>query len=274
MDYNTFNLRRFGRFFVTDFKTAWADLWIKFVIFAASGIIIYVLTGSFSLLLGGHWHSMTMFGRTLLFVFLLVLLPVVMSIGTYGRLTDRKSGSPYVLIPASVPEKFLSMLANVLVVVPVAFSVVYLGLDWLLCKVDGGCGRPIAGGGIYELVRGLTEEISSNPGAESLKALFNPLLYVDDYFGFILPFLLGAIFFRNGKFIKTVGVLMVVGMAISAIVIPLTLRFTDTLVSSGSFADLPEFLTNHFVLMDTISDTVVNFLLLGGIYLRLNTIKH
>jgi hypothetical protein len=94
-----------------------------------------------------------------------------------------------------------------------------------------------------------------------------------------LPFLLGAIYFKKGKTVKTFLALAVIGTAASAIMAPAMKEWAMRLAESSD-ADMIVYnmfnsgLFRHFTLIDTISDTLVNLAILTGIWFRIKTLKH
>ena len=108
----------------------------------------------------------------------------------------------------------------------------------------------------------------------------SPLLYADELIGMTLPFLLGAVFFKNSKTVKTILVLFAFSTAISIIATPIMESWASNVFDSLN--DDPTVLTRLFdngffknlVLIDTISDTVINLALMAGVWFRIKTLKH
>ena len=108
----------------------------------------------------------------------------------------------------------------------------------------------------------------------------NPWMYIDEIFCFTLPFLLGAVFFRNGKTVKTFIALFaistVTGMICSPIMTNWVMEMFNNL-NEDPDAILQMFnnkLFKNLVLIDTVTDTVTNLALMAGIWFRIKTLKH
>jgi hypothetical protein len=106
------------------------------------------------------------------------------------------------------------------------------------------------------------------------------MLYIDEIFGVTLPFLLGAIFFKNGKTVKTILALFAISTVSSVIMAPVVESWSHELLANIN--DDPDVILSMFnnglfknlVLLDTISDTVINTAMLVCIWLRIKTLKH
>ena len=115
---------------------------------------------------------------------------------------------------------------------------------------------------------------------EILKQISSPLLYVDEIFGITLPFLLGAVYFKNSKTVKTILVLFAISTAFSIAITPIMEAWASE-IFEGMNED-PMLIMNLFnnglfknlVLIDTISDTIFNLAMMVGIWLRIKTLKH
>lgn len=111
---NIFDIQRFGKVLVNDFKTKY-----KTKFFTITGIAFYpfvfVLLSIFDwdlFILGSHIrHALTM----TIGAFSILLAPFIL----YGNVNKRKRGTDYIMLPASAFEKYLSMLIMCIVVAPV-----------------------------------------------------------------------------------------------------------------------------------------------------------
>ena len=112
-----------------------------------------------------------------------------------------------------------------------------------------------------------------------LREINNPWMYVDDFFGMSLPFLLGALCFKKGKTVKTFLVLAALGTLGSTIMVPFVKEWAMRIAESNDPTSLIYNMFNngffrHFALIDTISDTVMNLAMMVGIWFRIKTLKH
>lgn len=294
MKTDIFNFRRFGKYFASDIKTCWANYGLSLLtISLLVPVVLYVVLTAFNLLLTSTWDGPDLGFRVFAFCVALFCIVVTMPVKCYGKITEKQYGSFWLTLPASRLEKFISMFLMTCIIVPFLGIAIYLGMDAVICAFDHTCENNLFASGM-ELIRnmGNMQELSMNFIDETitiedaailhrlLEQLNSPLLYIDEIFGITLPFLLGAIFFKNGKTVKTILVLFAFSTAISIIATPIMENWASamfenlnddpsvilTLFDNGFF--------KHLVLIDTISDTITNVALLAGIWFRIKTLKH
>jgi hypothetical protein len=226
-----------------------------------------------------------------------VCLVVTMPVKCYGKLTEKQYGSFWLTLPASRLEKFISMIIITCIIAPIAGFGIYLGIDAIICAIDPTCGEGLMATGINyfrnasEFIEEIGGELTLNFGNEKipvedralsmdiLRQINNPWLYIDDFFAMSLPFLLGAIYFKKGKTVKTFLALAVIGTAASSIMAPAMKEWAMRLAESSDAEMIVYNMFNsglfrHFTLIDTISDTLVNLAILTGIWFRIKTLKH
>ena len=293
-----FNFRRFGRYFTSDFRTLIANYGLSLLtISILTPIATYVLISGFKYLMGGSWEGPEVPVRTTIFIMMMVCLIVTMPVKCYGRLTEKQYGSFWLTLPASRLEKFLSMFIMTCIIAPVTGFAIFLGIDAILCAIDPACGEGLMAtavnyfGNAQKFINEIGGELTLNFGSEKipvedqaltldiLREINNPWLYIDDFFGMSLPFLLGAIYFKKGKTVKTFLALAVIGTAASTIMVPATKEWAIRLAESNDAESIIYNMFNagffrHFALIDTISDTLVNLALMAGIWFRIKTLKH
>ena len=289
MNNDIFNMNRMGRYLVTDIRNAIARYGVSFLVMATVGLTSYLLVGFFTMIVGAGWYSLDVPPRSVIMGITLVVLTLSAPAKIYGFITDKKEGSSFLMVPASSLEKTLSMIIVCCVVVPFAFFAVYLSLDQILCLIDNRCGDSL----IIAINNGqtvLTEvfrkaSLESNNYIPDYSAFTTPWLYADDLAEGFLIFLLGALLFKSSKPAKTVGCLILISIVFSMIA---TLIFTHGAmerfkeaaannVTPEQLFEMFPFLSwslKHAVLMDGISDTIVNIGLSVAIYFRVRKIKH
>ena len=289
MNNDVLNMNRFGRYLVTDIKNAIARYGISFLIMATVSLTSYLLVGFFTLIVGTGWYSLEMIPRSVILGITLVILTISAPAKIYGFITDKKEGSQFLMIPASSLEKTLSMIIVCCVVVPFTFFAVYLSLDQILCLIDGRCGDSL----IIAIHNGQTilNDVFMKASVESqnlipdYSAMTSPWMYADDLAQGFLLFLLGALLFKSSKPAKTIGCLILLSILLSMIVTPIfTHGVMEKFRAASANQMTPEELLNsfplitwcmkHAVLMDCITDTVVNLGLAIAIYFRVRKIKH
>ena len=218
---------------------------------------------------------------------------VTMPVKCYGKITDKQYGSFWLTLPASRLEKFISMFLLSCIIVPVVGVVLFLGIDAIICTFDHTCGTSlIAGamkfirnmGDVQELTMNFVDENIDIEDATLIQQIIgqinSPLLYADELIGMTLPFLLGAVFFKNSKTVKTILVLFAFSTAVSIVSTPIMESWASNVFDSLN--DDPAVITRLFdngffknlVVIDTISDTIVNLALMAGIWFRIKTLKH
>ena len=289
-----FNFRRFGRYFTSDLSTCWSNYGLSLLtISILFPVGTYFLTNVFNLVLRSTWDGPDIGLRSFIFIVATICLIVTMPVKCYGKITEKQYGSFFLTLPASRLEKFVSMFLMTCIIVPVLGFTLHLGTDAIICALDHTCGKNLVAGAA-ELIRNIGDmkELTMNFVDESitienaalvqdiLGQINNPWMYIDEIFGITLPFLLGAIYFKNGKTVKTILVLFAISMASSIIMTPFLENWAAEIVKNAN-ADTNTILQmfnngifKNLVLIDTVSDTVFNLALMAGIWFRIKTLKH
>lgn len=288
-----FNIQRFGKYFISDLKTCRANYGLTLLVISVLvPLALYVIYAAIYGVFAHKWGGPDVFTRLFVFAMAMLCMTVTMPVKCYGKLTDKQYGSFWISIPASRLEKFLSMVIIVSMVAPLASAILYLLVDYILCLADYTCGKSLIGGGVWLLreFEGGKDAILASMASEmpeiadSFKSILNqissPWLYIDEYLAMCLPFLLGAIYFKNSKIVKTFLALAAISSVLSIIATPLMAGYyIDMLTGAISEEEAmikmySSGLFKHIVLLDIISDTLTNTALLAGIWLRIKTIKH
>ena len=272
-----FNIRRFGKYFVSDLRGAAANFGLSLVLLACSGIIVYLFMGFFSLITSGTWDGSGMAIRCATLAISYVVLMISMPPKCYGHLTDKRAGSAWLMIPASALEKYLSMVLITIVVIPAIFIGLHCGLDAILCAIDPNCGDSFFT--ILGTIPSLLDEIPEIAVAEFVTDMMRPYSFIDDHIYGILVFLLGAICFKNNKSAKTILCLIGLSMGVSMIVSPVVLPSMVSVAGSLEEISDPSVifnspLFNNLKVFDTVSDLVLMTGLLVAVYFRVRTLKH
>ena len=286
-----FDFGRFGKYFTSDLRTCAANYGLTlFVISIIVQIALYLTSVGMNGLFSQTWQGPGVILRVSTFIIAMVCMTITMPVKCYGRITEKQYGSFWISIPASRLEKFLSMIILTCIVVPVIGVVLYLSVDWLICLVDKTCGQNIIAG-VISVIKDLNialdemaaEEIMLNGTLVSMdfiKQIYSPWLYIDEFFVMSLPFLLGAIFFKSAKTVKTFLMLAAIGATMSMIMTPLTTGLVfDIMGSAGNEEEIAARMLNSGVMknlgvIDTIADAITNLALMAGIWFRIKTLKH
>ena len=291
-----FNFKRFGKYFGSDIKTCWANFGLSLLtISVLFPVVVYIITSAFYVILTNEWSGPGSELRLGIFAVAMICIVVTMPVKCYGKITDKQYGSFWLTLPASRLEKFLSMVILTCILVPLAGAAMSLGIDAVICGLDHTCGSSIAAEGL-DIICNLGEkrEVTLNLMYESLEIkdaavaqniiqqMSSPWLYIDEFFGITLPFLLGAIFFRKGKTVKTFLALFAFSSLMSIVLTPLMVSWSKEIISAFENVTDEAFILSVFdngffrnlVLIDTISDLLFNGVLLTGIWFRIKTLKH
>ena len=139
-----FNFSRFGRYLVYDLRNAWNNAGFTLLVYGLAPIFFFFFYEICCLVFSGYFGDFGLGWRIpFLFVLMLVcftLLPARL----YGRVTDRRYGTEFLMLPASTFEKFLSMVIVTAVVMPLCLSLMLLVSDTLLGLIFGALyGEPL-----------------------------------------------------------------------------------------------------------------------------------
>ena len=274
-----FNIKRFGKYFLSDLKSAYSNFGLSFALICTMEVIVYLFCGLITMFSNGTWSGIDLPVRAFILLVSLMMLVITMPAKCYGHITDKQAGSLWLTIPVSLLEKFLSMILITCLVIPALFGVLFLFFDWAICTIDQSCGDSYVKllGTIPEVIRSIPELEIEN----FIHQISNPFLYIDDLVGGILIFLLGALCFKTNKNVKTIITLIAISMGVSMISGPIVMwyishysgsGFEELLMDPSSVLGLSLF--KNSVLWDTINDLVIMTGLMIAVYFRLKTIKH
>ena len=275
---NVFDFKRFGKYFAYDLNNAWSNYGISALVIGLLPLIMLIFSVVFELILKGETTPMPLQVKVVLFsiAFLVVILSAPVKL--YGRLTERRVGSDWLMIPASPFEKFLSMAIMLCIVLPVAvfglFAVCDLLLGWIVPAYGGSIVRQTAGDfpGAMTLVTSMNGTGITGVGVIALVFL--------SWCASILPFGLGAVCFKKGKAAKTILCIFALEVILSSLLVIIFKGGYDSGFDMGQWlgrvmgdmtAGKVQFLINLFI---NVSYLVVVGGLLVALFFRIKTIKH
>lgn len=281
---NIFSFKRFGKYFVSDLKTAAANFGLSLLttpfIFLAMFLIFNVFIAFIS---GIGWTGPNLGVRIMGLILSLVITCLVMPSKVYGKITEKQYGSFWLMTPASTLEKSTSMILISCIIAPVLTICLYLGIDAILCAIDPSCGSNIisslfkAGSEGIEMINtilGSGDEIPEQI-ASFLISVINPWMYLGEFLGLVLPFLFGAVFFKKNKVVYTILMLAAIGMASSFILSPIMIHSMENLVATNDpFAVFEHPVFKNLRLINFISNIVTDLVFMVLIYFRIKTLKH
>lgn len=290
-----FNFHRFGKYFASDLRTCAANYGLSLLVLAVlTPLATEFIAGGFNLLLGMSWQGASLGLRIGVFAIAMFCMVVTMPVKCYGKLTDKQYGSFWLMLPASKLEKVISMMLICCIIAPVLGLGMYLGIDVIICGIDQTCNQSMAAGAIGLLdelatwkmnMGGIELEVAKEDmllwenGSRFIEQMSNPWLYVDDIICISLPFLLGAICFKNGKTVKTFLAMAAFSMIISMISYPLMMAFANDLFNAAGDEEAMRMmfesgLFNNLIWIDIVSDTLLYGGLIAAIWFRIKTLKH
>lgn len=273
-----FNFKRFGKYLASDLRGCVSNFGVTFAVAVAAPLISYFFFGVFHLIFTGTWGSMPLVGRISFFIVIALILFIAMPAGCYGKLTDKHIGSQFLLLPVSSFEKTASMILITCIIAPVVFIAGYGALDALLCLVDPSQDTAILSFSYLTKLFNISGESIPIEYHDSFAALWNPILYADDFVGIVLIFLLGALWFKKGKVSKTIIAFILFNMVISMVSTPIIFNMVKSTAITNEnvwiLFDRFDWVFRHLALCDTINDTVGNLVLATLVFLRVRTLKH
>lgn len=293
MENDVFSWNRFWRYLKSDFNSFISRFGVSLLVMSTMAVTTDAFNGLFSFFLTGNWIGMTEALRMILFVIFGIIVMITAPAKLYGYFTDRKEGSAMLMLPASRLEKYVSMVLITGIVVPFIFGVIYFGLDIMVCMVDHTCGKSLFNLLFYtdftSLFGGIPAEMQDwSQYMTNITSVFTPFLYIDDIFYTLMLFLLGALIFKTSKTGKTLGCLILLVLSLEMVLSPIiAITFIDKfrILSEGGFDDMTyemftqtfpliSWMGRHIILVDSISDGLMNCLVLFLIWLRFSRMKH
>lgn len=263
-----FDFKRFGKYFVYDLRQAVNRYGLTALIIGLMPILVYLIGSFFSLIFGGEAMD-----SAALYEFwpVAAVMILVMSFGprVYGTVTDRKLGTEWITLPASVPEKTLSLLLITCVVLPTCMLALLSLGNWLVSLFVPGVDPFLSFGKLAHMSQ--IDFLGDGNGSFVNLGLILWLCWCEN----ILSFTLGALCFKRNKVGKTILCLLGVGMLFSVLTM---LIFHTTHLDSetierflGDF-DAARAQTWINVVLNVFY-SVIFVLLIGGIWARIKTIK-
>lgn len=291
MKNDIFDIRRFGKYFISDIKTCIADFGLSLAVTCLSAtLVVYALTVITNLMFTHGWSGPGLAVRLTAFLVIFFVIIINAPGKCYGNITDKQYGSFWLTLPASRMEKFVSMTLISCIIIPVTSAALFLGIDALTCCIDHTCGQSVAANVSHIASQIISFDISAELEGSipsefnrMFEQLSNPWIYIDDFIGMTLPFLLGALIFKKNKAAKTILALIIISTAVSMAATPVLAIFGRNLIETIELAEgtaaglemlLDSWVFRNIALIDTISDSIVNIACLAAIYYRIKTLKH
>jgi hypothetical protein len=267
---NIFDIKRFGNYLLYDLRRARNNYGFSMLVVGLLPFIIFITTEFISLIIGNGVIILPDFAKFLSFVIACIIVIFSFGAKAYGELTGKQAGSSFLMLPASIPEKWLSLFLITCVAAPVAlFALLFLSDGVLGLFFPNSYGDSV-------LRTTFTRDL-----LEGMTTLREEGVYINhfgilviDWITNILTFTLGAICFKKAKVAKTLLCLFALAMILSTL---FAILFGNGTVDPEQFFerfDSPERAISSFNWYLNITYTCTLAILLGGIFYRLRTIKH
>ena len=267
---NIFDIKRFGNYLAYDLRRAGNNYGISLLVLGLMPVILFIFHILTCLLRWGTVNSMSAEFKIIVFSTVLFVTAVLAGVKIYGSITDKRTGSDFLMLPASTFEKWLSMVLMVCVVVPVALLAISIVSDTLLSWIFPA----YYGDGAIAGVCG----DAFNDFINSEDAFFNiPAILFLGWCGSALTFTLGGIYFKKAKIAKTFLSLFALGtliMIIATFIVGSLDINTEQLSNVFENVNDPNSAINAFNWMLNIYFFITRGLLLVLIWLRIRTLKH
>jgi len=286
MENNRFSFNRFGKYFLYDIKATWKNTGVLFLVLALFPVVTYLIYLLYEAIFTGNlWTTITTGeevmkgpGIAVRLVFLVIVtfvLALVIPSRAYGHITEKKSGSEWLMLPASRFEKYLSMMLNTLIFIPLAFFAIYFLSDAAICLLDSSCGTPI----VASNINGLMEE---HMGEMPFRLVNNGFwIAFINYIDYAVVFLVGALIFKKWKIVGTIialwaistvfataGSLLFIGTNMMTFAETMAAKITNFLSSNADHLDL---IFNGFINLQIIIITAICAVI---IWFRLKKLQH
>lgn len=273
---NFFKADRFGMFFLYELNNARASFGLSLLIVGLMPAIIFFFNELFSVVFTRNLMTLDQSVKIACLVFCLLVIFISAPAKLYGKLTDKRKGSDWLMIPASSFEKFLSMVVILCVVLPVAYLVLGAGSDMLLSAVfPSTYGSSLTLQMFSSISRGVNSWNGDGVITFSKAGVIG--IYYASFCINILAFALGAICFKRSKGGKTILCMFAFSVLLSFILVSI---FGHNMSIDSDDMEVFFKSLNPERIQQTVNflASLTVFIFLGGLlvanYFRIKTIKH
>lgn len=272
---NIFNLKRFGNYFAYDCRRAWNQFGLSLVLIALAPVIAFIIMQFFSLIFNGHMAGMESGVRFGFMVFGAAIVTMIAPSAIYGNLTEKKSGSSWLMIPVSSFEKWLSMVLVLLVVLLVAFFGVFFAGDGLLSLIFPS----LYGNWTATDLSSLYSKYLQAINASEMPVTFNiPAMLFCGWAGWVLVFTLGALYFKRAKVARTIlvifGLSLVFGLLVSLFMVNGGEQIIEKLVERLDLISNPRRIVTSLNVFMNAEELIFKGGLLVWLFFRIKSLKH
>lgn len=270
----TFSFPRFRTYFLYDLKQMWRRNSRAIILIGFASVIFYLMWVTLALVFGHSWNAPGLIPRAIVF-YVAAFALVLYQTRTYGYLTERRAGSSWLMIPASTTEKFISMMLITVLVLPIAFSVVYLASDALIVLLDPTASDPLISS--FSTVIDKYNNFMVNAGKSmGLSASIMILPVILQLFCDFLFFLLCGICFKRWKLAGAFAILIGLQFVLTSIIGIVAFNPHIEAWLTDIFAD-PDSVQQTFSALIAWCNVVNVLFILGlgtGIFFRIKNLKH
>lgn len=260
-----FSPARFFKYLKYDLIQAWSNFGLSAVILGLAPVAVYLSVNIFALIFVDGWTSGSI--AIPIVAFSIAIITSVFSAGAklYGKLTNKKAGSTWILVPASTLEKTLSIICIVCIAVPLVIGSLLICSDLILSLFPG------YGDSLVLSIRDGLETVHEEGGIR-INALGIAWIGWAQY---LLIFVLGAVIFKKSKAAKTFLALFAISTLFGGL-FGTMLTGTDLLkgfaekIMSGDAAYLQRVINGY----GNLGSLILFLIIGGGTYWRLSTLKH
>lgn len=208
---NTFDIHRFGKLFLKDFRSIWPRFGGILLVVCGLTLVPWVFNLAFS---HSTLTSIDAEYRMALIETATLFICVYSCSKIYGSCNLPKEGVYFAMLPASKLEKFISMILISFVVTPLIFFVMAIAADVLLTLLPFGSYHEY----LFSYVSN-TKELDnfSHEELTLMYNLYNPYFIFISYCFTVVPFLFTCTIFKKHKFLYTVLWMILIGFTLSLI---------------------------------------------------------
>ncbi len=259
-----FDIKRFGEYLKADLTGAYSKYGITLLSLSLSGVIVYIFFQILRMINMVQAGAYTSGVSQTVFTLAVIILVCGMPSTLYGHITDKRSGSDYLMLPASTLEKYASMILVTLVIVPAVFVLVFLGTDALIALIDRHYTVSAP-----DFLRNFSYLLEWEGGSRSIG--FGAVSCAMIYFGI---FLLGALFFKRHKISYTIITVILVAIVIGILgcMIGGALLWNNKM-DSDSIDRILDFIDNRTWLLNLWNFIFLIAIIVAG-YFRVRKIQH
>ena len=129
---NIFNIKRFSTYFMYDLRNAKNNYGLSMVVVGLVPVIMFAFYQITAWMSNANNYVLGSPVRVMSFLIACCIVLLSSPVKLYGRITERRYGSDWLLVPVSTFEKWLSMMLITTIVIPVVMTVFLVVSDTAL----------------------------------------------------------------------------------------------------------------------------------------------